>query len=532
MSPFRTTLAALGVAALAALLPSAPAAATTSATAPSGASTAPAATAPVATAPAPLDAVTSLTIASPDPADPTAPLTVGQQFRVDATWALPPTARPGDTFAVSFPSPVEGWTSSFALRDASGEEVGTCTVQSSAFECTLGEYVAHHTDISGSLFFSASAVATSGDTLLFTSSSGTVYRVDAPGGGIGTGTGSPATAPPTALAKGGWQNADGSLGWLIFLPGAQLVHAGQEVVVTDTWDARLTLVPGSLSVERVADADWNGGAWSGFSTRLSEGDAPGTFTAAVAQPSVALTVHAPDPRSTYVVSYRLAVPAGTPDGTVFGNSVRGDGMGSDQAAVAYIAAGGVATGQDARDLAVTKRVDGAGAAPGGTYPIAVACTADGGPVPGFPATASLAAGETRVFPRVPVGATCTVRETDSRGASTVTYSPAASLTVAAGDGPVEVTVTNTFAAAPAGPGGSPSTPAAGTGGPTSATPAATGTAPIATDPATASSPTTDLAHTGSDATPALAAGMAAGLALLAGGALLARARAHRTRRAH
>ncbi|WP_025156051.1 DUF5979 domain-containing protein [Leifsonia aquatica] len=494
MPVFRSALAALGVAALA-LLPSLPAIA------------------------AETDPVTSITISSPDPGDPSVPLTVGQMFRVDVAWALPATAAPGDTFSVSFPSPVHGYTSAFTLKDASGAEVGTCTVDSDSFDCTLGDYVSSHTDITGTLFFYASAVQTSGSTLLFQTSDGTVYTVTVPNGGIGEGTGGAATSPPTALAKGGWQNADGSLGWLVYLPGDLLMHDGAEVTVTDTYDARLSLLPASLSIERVADADWNGGDWSGSSVRLTEGTGPGTYTATLAAPTFQLTVHDPDPQSTYVVYYQLSVPAGTPDGTVFENSVRGDGVGSDQAAVSYVSAGGVASGQEARDLAVTKRVDGSAPAPAGGFPIAVACTVDGAAVPGSPLTASIAAGETHVFPRIPVGAVCVVTETDARGASAVAYAPAGAIPITAGDGPVQVTVTNTFTAAPVRPGGGTGTPPPSSG----ATPApspSSGTDGSATTGSPTPAPATALARTGSDGRPDLLGAGAAALALLTGIALV------------
>ncbi|GIT81544.1 hypothetical protein LLS1_32130 [Leifsonia sp. LS1] len=461
-----------------------------------------------------LDVVTSLTISSPDPADPTVPLTVGQMFRVDVAWSLPAAAAPGDTFSVSFPSPVHGYASSFTLTDAAGAEVGTCTVDSDSFHCTLGDYAATHTGITGTLFFYASAVQTSGGTLLFQSSNGTVYHVTVPGGGIGEGTGSPATQPPTTLAKGGWQNADGTLGWLIYLPGSQLLHDGAEVTVTDTYDARLSLVPGSLSVLRVADADWNGGDWSGSAVPLAEGTGAGAYTVGSTPPSFTLTVHAPDPQSTYVVLYQLSVPAGTADGTVFANTVRGDGVGSDEASVAYVSAGGAASGETTRELAVTKRVAGDGVAPTGGFPITVACTLGGAPVAGYPASASIAADETHVFPRVPVGAQCAVSETDSRGATSIAYSPAASITVPEGDDPIGVTVTNTYAATPVVPGSGTGTP------PPSGAPSATPTpAPGPADAGATSLPTTGaLAHTGSTASPVLAA--AAALALLAGLSLL------------
>jgi hypothetical protein len=473
-----------------------------------------------AAAAAPLDPVTSITIESPDPADPAAPLTVGQVFRVDVAWTLPATAAPGDSFSVSFPSPVSGFSSTVTLQDAAGTTVGTCVVDSDSFDCTVGDYVSTHTDITGALYFYAQAAATSGPTLLFQSSDGTVYHVIAPGGGIGQGSGGGATTPPAALSKGGWQNADGTLSWLIYLPGSLLAHDGGAVTVTDTYDPRLTLLPSSLSIVRVADADWNGGDWSNSTVPVAEGPGPGAYTIATTAPSFALTVHEPDPQSTYVLFYKLAVPAGTPDGTVFENTVRGDGIGSEQVSLAYITAGGAASGQAVRDLAVTKHVVGAGAPTGG-FPVSVSCSLGGSPVAGFPAAASIAAGATQVFSRIPVGAVCTVTETDPRGAASVSYAPTGTITVTEGDGPIEVVVTNTFLP--------PTIPVATSEG-TASTAAPTPTPGPAGSTAHARPVTTALARTGSDATLGVIAVSVSMLALVVGGALLRRDRVGWTHR--
>ncbi|WP_223693505.1 DUF5979 domain-containing protein [Leifsonia poae] len=456
-----------------------------------------------------VSAITAVSIVAPDSADPSAPLTVGEQFKVDADWTLPAGARPGDTFTVTFPSPVSGYSSEFTLLDATGAGVGTCAVTSTSLSCTVGAYVATHSNVTGSLYFHATAAQTTDGPVLFTTSAGTTFTVPVPGGAIGPGTPGGDWPVPTSLGKGGWQNADGSLGWDIFVPGSLLLTGGKEVTLTDTFDSRLTFDPSSLTVGYVNAADWNNGDWSGSFHDLTAGTGADTYTfAAGATPSSFLvTIHQPVADRIYGLYYTLAAPAGTADGTHFDNTVSGEGAGDASASVDYVAAGGSASGDALRAISVTKMLAGSGPAPTGTYPFTVSCTnPQGAAIAGFPAQASLAAGQTQVFPGIPVGSNCTVDETNNRGADAVAYAPARSVTVTAGSpATIAVVVTNTFelhatpttpATPPAAPSGS-STPGGADG-----------------------SPSTDaLARTGSDvALPGLVA--LGALALVAVGAIL------------
>jgi uncharacterized repeat protein (TIGR01451 family) len=89
---------------------------------------------------------------------------------------------------------------------------------------------------------------------------------------------------------------------------------------------------------------------------------------------------------------------------------------------------------------------------GGPYPATVDCTFLGESVPGFPVDIELTPDvATIVEPAPPVGAVCTVTETDELGATTVTYDPAnadgtaAEITVPSEEGAVvEVGITNDF----------------------------------------------------------------------------------------
>jgi hypothetical protein len=103
------------------------------------------------------------------------------------------------------------------------------------------------------------------------------------------------------------------------------------------------------------------------------------------------------------------------------------------------------------ELTVEKVLDGPGASliPDGTvFTAQVACTYLGSPVAGFdPATVTLTkpGSLSATVGPLPTGAQCTVTETQDQGAANVDVSPSQPVTIpAAGQPPVEVTITNTF----------------------------------------------------------------------------------------
>ncbi len=116
---------------------------------------------------------------------------------------------------------------------------------------------------------------------------------------------------------------------------------------------------------------------------------------------------------------------------------------------------------EATSVAVTKKVDGAGASGVGSteFTIAVSCTLDQGydePTPVLTAEKhTIAAGRTVTIGDLPVGAHCWAEETDDGGAasSSVDHGTADDAVVLAADHTATITVTNTFDAPPSPPGG-------------------------------------------------------------------------------
>ena len=111
--------------------------------------------------------------------------------------------------------------------------------------------------------------------------------------------------------------------------------------------------------------------------------------------------------------------------------------GSSLAAINHFATG---------TLQVAKTADGDGTPPAGaTYSGTVSCMFEGAPVVFTPALADFAleAGGTATYSSIPVGADCTVNETDQGLAHVVSYLPSSTVKVDA-DPEVDVTVRNTF----------------------------------------------------------------------------------------
>ena len=387
---------------------------------------------PTAAHAAPIDAITDVTVRAPDPTRPDAPLVVGQTFTVDAQWSVPDSAQSGDTFGLTFPSPVTiPYSQTFDLLDGT-EKVGECTAVADGIQCTLGEYVDTHDDVSGTLFFVALASQQHTGDLELVSETGGILPLELPGGRIVGGS------EPVDLRKSGFINEQG-LGWTIVAPPS-ILAAGAPAVISDDYDDRLTFDPARLQVRTVPADSWS--TWQESSTLLPTTD----YTVAQGPGSAfSVTVHLVQPDVFYVVQYRMAVPADVQNGDIFANTARLDDRESSTE-IQYVGAGGDGSGTTPRTIAVTKIVTGTGTAPAGPFTVLVDCrVASGAAVTGYPVELAVRAGETVTTSGVPVGATCSVEETVTGGATRTTVAPEAPLTITtASPAVLPVTVTNTF----------------------------------------------------------------------------------------
>lgn len=459
------------------------------------------------------DAITSATVV-----EPTGEVHLYDTLRLEATWAVPDSAQPGDTFSLSFPTTPRfvGVTSSFPLRAPDGATVGTCTVAATAITCTLSDYVLTHDNVRGTLFFQMKAEETTeDDTVTFTTGDGGPITVEIPGGGVGPQRSEPA---PTDATKSGVQTADGTIEWYIWVPGRLL--SGERPTLTDTATPGLSLLPSTVAIGSVAVDAWNGGLFDAADFRTLTAGSDYVFTPDADSSSFTVVFAAPaEPDRLYRVSYQTRLPADAHTGQVFSNTVSGSSFTTTTASVTASLAGGDGDGDGLGGFSVAKRITGA-AAPlvpaGATFAVDYSYPGADGPVTG---TLTLPVdGTDRSVGRIPVGTVVTLSEHTAdavpgvvwgtpqfRGDGVTTTDEGAQLTIGAGS-VVAVELTNPATLSPP----SPSTPPTTTEPPSPSTP-----------PAPPSPPTTGLAATGGD--PGGLIGLATGAVLaLAAGILLSR----------
>lgn len=393
--------------------------------------------------------VTSVTIEAPDPTNPSRQLVAGEQFRVDATWSAPATAHAGDTFTLNFPSPVVAYAATIDLLDEDGALVGTCVASASSIVCTLNDYVDSHSSVHGNLYFYATASSSTDETEVdFSDGHGTVITTPLPGGGIGVG--GTATYPTSLVKSGAVTQDNGSIQWTIWVPSEMLdPRGGSPVVITDTATGNTALDTGSLTVRYVERDDFNSGHFENSLVNVPPAPGAGTYNFENDPANSAFSLSFNDPvidgSRMYVIQYYSHLPAGVTPGTVFSNAVSANGTDTVTHDVEYVTAGGNGQGDDLKSLELTKRVDGGGAAPTGSFTFAVNCVADGAAIASFPREVKLRADETVAIDGIPNTANCTVDETDSLGADAVSFSPSSTVQfTAASPAVVEVVATNTF----------------------------------------------------------------------------------------
>jgi hypothetical protein len=366
-----------------------------------------------------LDAITSVTITQP-----LDEVHLWQSLRIEATWAVPDGSHAGDTFTLAFPdSPrVTGFAQTFDLKTPAGAVVGTCDVTQDGFACTLSPYVETATNVHGTLYFYAqvSSVGEGGE-FTFTTGNDMVIKVPVPGGGVVPGSG---WSAPTEPAKGGWVSTDGKTAvWEVYVPSDFLAASGGgPVVVTDTYDSRLTMRDDSLVVAYVPLADWNNGDYGSSAVRLSPGSGY-VYTPNAAGSSFDLSFVDPvtDGSRMYIFTYRMTLPTGVQDGDTFANKVTGSTGWDDQRVLEYAAAGGDGSGDGHGELRVTKHVTGEGAAsvPAGTgFTVNYTTARNGTTASG---TLTVTDGGTATLPGLAAGTVVTLSEVSPAAIDGVTW---------------------------------------------------------------------------------------------------------------
>ncbi len=470
-----------------------------------------------------VDGVTSVDIVNQPP------YVKDAQYQVDATWAVPDDAQPGDTFTLNFPDALVGFAATIDLPDADGNIVGTCQVTGSQFVCTLSDFVATHDNVQGTLTFNAKFVETFTDEQIEFTTGNNVTITAAVEGGVGTTGADPAPSAPT---KFGYPNNDGeTLTWVIRVPGDDLGGATNPII-TDDYDAPLVFDPTRITVRSIATADWAQSGSTDAWTYLGQGTGTGSYTLTDRPADTAFDVQlngaVADGSRIYEVIVVMDFPAGAVTGDVYDNSAIVNDTTYTATPVPFVAAGGNGQGDALGDFAVTKSVVGSGAetVAGVAYTVNYSYVDDGQTVTG---TLTIADGETGTLTDVPEGAVVTLSEVLPT-VDGITYDPPAfsgtgvtdngdgTATFTMIDGVIAITLTNTAVQVPV---EVPPTPV----------PTPVATANAAPSPSAAAAPTatttptgasTTLAITGADPMPLI---VIAGLLVLSGVvALLARRR--------
>ncbi|MFF7293661.1 DUF5979 domain-containing protein [Microbacterium sp. NPDC008134] len=284
------------------------------------------------------------------------------QYQVSATWAVPDSAQPGDTFTLNFPDALVGFGATINLPDADGNIVGTCQVTESQFVCTLSDFVATHNNVHGTLNFNAKFVEEMDEEQIEFTTGNNVTIVTDVEGGVGTAGPDDLPASPT---KFGYMNNDGtSMTWVIRVPSDDL-GAGPNPIITDDYDAPLVFDPAQLTVRSIAAADWAQKDDTSVWTYLGQGTGTGSYTLTDRPADTAFDVQLnganTDGSRVYEVIVVMDLPVDVEDGDIFNNRAIVNGNTYTATPVPYVEAGGGGEGDNLGDFEITKTVVGTGA---------------------------------------------------------------------------------------------------------------------------------------------------------------------------
>ncbi|MFJ2367812.1 DUF5979 domain-containing protein [Microbacterium sp. NPDC087665] len=347
------------------------------------------------------------------------------QYQVNATWAVPDSAQPGDTFTLDFPDALVGFGATINLPDADGNIVGTCAVTESQFVCTLSDFVATHNNVNGTLNFNAKFVETfTEEEIEFTTGNGVTIVTDVEGG---VGTAGPDDVP-SAPTKFGYMNNDGTtMTWVIRVPSDDL-GSGANPIITDDYDAPLVFDPARLTVRSIANADWAQKDDTSKWTYLGQGTTAGNSYTLTNRPAdtafdVQLNGANTDGTRVYEVSFIVDLPTDVANGDFFNNKAIVNGSTYNATPVEYVGAGGGGEGDNLGDFAVTKTVTGSGApqVAGVEYTVNYSyVVGTAAPVTG---SLTIADGETDGVDDIPEGAVITFTEVAAIGTGVVYGTP-------------------------------------------------------------------------------------------------------------
>ncbi|MFC6357188.1 Ig-like domain-containing protein [Luethyella okanaganae] len=204
------------------------------------------------------------------------PLMAGEWASVKADWAVPDSARGGDTFAMTLP-PIFSPTSNaaFDVTSTDGAIMGTCLVSyvrgAPTLGCTLSHYIDNKTGVGGKLWVNVNARQSESSVVVFVVD-GKVTKVPLPGGKrIALAQGAQTRQLPDRIMKYGWPVTDmddpSLLGWAVLVPGAAVTGetltfsdridlSGEHHKIVDSDDARIRLTRMPAAYEAFDAGRW------------------------------------------------------------------------------------------------------------------------------------------------------------------------------------------------------------------------------------------------------------------------------------
>ncbi len=382
---------------------------------------------------------------------------VDDTVTLQANWSAA-TAAENDTFTINFPSTpqFQGAPAIFALKNASDETIANCNISATQAVCTFTDYANTHINMSGNFYFSGQFKQTStGATVNFTTGTGVTIPVAVPGGGIAPKANLEIPDDPFKDGRTVDTDADGVanvIEWSVYSRGDDLVTpGGGSTTLTDTYDSRQAFVAGSVEVYTVTFEQWESGSPFSYIIPVDASAYNITDDAPNHQFEIAFDPAQVDQSLMYIIQYQLHMPISWNAGDTFTNTITGDNIASFTGSVVVSASGGNAEGFPYREIALTKSIelDGNSAAltdaASATFTFAISCTENGTALDGYPTTVDVVAGQRAEFKTIPVGATCTIDETNSGGAAEVRYDFTNPIDVTVDSPPViELVATNVF----------------------------------------------------------------------------------------
>ncbi|BDZ42019.1 hypothetical protein GCM10025865_13180 [Paraoerskovia sediminicola] len=224
---------------------------------------------------------------------------VNQNVRVDADFDLGDFYPTGSHFTLTVPGELRPEATSFHLVTPDGTSAGDCVGAGQTITCTTTDFAEKHQGVRGSLFFTAKVTADNGANheSTLTSSFGTPFTVP-------LNVTADKYVPPTNIGKVGVPYpAAGVVNWGITVPVTD--RSGGTTVITDRPSGPQTL-PHDTSDYTVQ-----------CHMKDATGYAPlaGTFTVQGGGPNRTIKITDSACDGAYLVEYKAAVDASTPDGT-------------------------------------------------------------------------------------------------------------------------------------------------------------------------------------------------------------------------